>query len=106
MSWISREDLMEWLETEEDEMREIDDREAAHEASYIRKHVMEMTKEDVKPVVQAHWDVIDTDSEGDEAFTHVWATLRCSKCGAERSVEDDYVPQYCEGCGAKMEEQE
>ena len=106
MSWISREDLMEWLETEEDEMREIDDREAAHEASYIRKHVMEMPKEDVKPVVQAHWDVIDTDSEGDEAFTHVWATLRCSNCGAERSVEDDYVPQYCEGCGAKMEEQE
>ena len=52
MSWISREDLMEWLETEEDEMREIDDREAAHEASYIRKHVREMPEMGIRQVMQ------------------------------------------------------
>ena len=62
--------------------------------------------EDVKPVAHAHWDVIDADSEGDEAFVHTWATLRCSRCGLERTVEDDYVPQYCEDCGAKMDEEE
>lgn len=42
MSWINRDDLIEWLRTEEDEMLEIDDRREAHEASYIRKHVMEI----------------------------------------------------------------
>jgi hypothetical protein len=42
MSWINRDDLIEWLHTEEDEMLEIDDRREAHEASYIRRHVREM----------------------------------------------------------------
>ena len=79
---------------------------SAAEKGKIRAVIEKEPGEDVKPVAHAHWDVIDTDSEGDEAFTHVWATLRCSNCGAERSVEDGYVPQYCEGCGAKMEEQE
>ena len=79
---------------------------SAAEKGKIRAAIEEEPSEDVKPVVHAHWDVIDQDSEGDEAFVHVWETLRCSRCGAERSVEDDYVPQYCEGCGAKMDEQE
>lgn len=52
MSWINREDLMEWLHTEEDEMLEIDDRREAHEASYIRKHVREMPGMDVSQVMQ------------------------------------------------------
>ena len=59
---------------------------------------------DVKPIVHAHWDVIDQDSEGDEAFVHVWETLCCSRCGMERTTEDGYIPQYCESCGAKMDE--
>lgn len=62
--------------------------------------------EDVAPVVHAHWDVIDQDSEGDEAFVHVRETLRCSRCGAERTTEDGYMPQYCEDCAAKMDEEE
>lgn len=51
MSWINRDDLMEWLHTEEDEMLEIDDRREAHEASYIRKHVREMPGMDVSKAV-------------------------------------------------------
>lgn len=47
MSWINRDDLIEWLHAEEDEMLEIDDRREAHEASYIRKHVREMPGMDV-----------------------------------------------------------
>lgn len=58
-----------------------------------------------EPVKHAHWIVIDEGSEGDEAFCHYWATLKCSRCGMEREVEDDYVPDYCEGCGAKMDEE-
>lgn len=61
--------------------------------------------EDVTPVVHAHWDVIDGDSGGDETFLHVWETLRCSRCGMERTTEDGYMPQYCEDCGAKMDEE-
>lgn len=60
---------------------------------------------DAEPVKHAHWIVIDAGSEGDEAFCHHWATLKCSRCGMEREVEDDYVPDYCEGCGAKMDEE-
>lgn len=52
MSWINRDDLIEWLHTEEDEMLEIDDRREAHEASYIRKHVREMPGMDVSQVMQ------------------------------------------------------
>lgn len=59
---------------------------------------------DAKPIVHAHWDVIDQDSEGDEVFAHIWATLCCSRCGMERTTEDGYIPQYCESCGAKMDE--
>lgn len=52
MSWINRDDLIEWLHTEEDEMLEIDDQREAHEASYIRKHVREMPGMDVGQVMQ------------------------------------------------------
>lgn len=52
MSWINRDDLIEWLHTEEDEMLEIDDRREAHEASYIRKHVREMPEMGVRQVMQ------------------------------------------------------
>lgn len=65
--------------------------------------VLERPAADVKPIVHAHWDVIDQGSEGDECFVHVWETLRCSNCGMERETEDGYMPEYCEGCGAKME---
>ena len=60
----------------------------------------------VTPIVHAHWDVIDQDSEGDEVFVHTWETLCCSRCGMERTTEDGYIPQYCESCGAKMDEDE
>lgn len=60
---------------------------------------------DAEPVKHAHWHVIDADSEGDEAFCHYWATLKCSRCGYERETEDGYIPDYCEGCGAKMDEE-
>ena len=60
---------------------------------------------DAVPVVHAHWDVIDGDSGGYEEFVHVWGTLRCSHCGMERTTEDGYMPQYCESCGAKMDEE-
>ena len=95
MSWISREDLMVWLETEEDEMREIDDREAAHEAGYIRKHVMEMPKEDVKPVVHAHWIKSNYDNVDGTIY-------ECSNCNTVMFNAWNYCPH----CGAKMEEQE
>lgn len=78
---------------------------SAVEKAKIQVAIEKEPSEDVAPVVHAHWDVIDQDSEGDEAFVHTWATLRCSRCGLERTVEDDYVPQYCEDCGAKMDEE-
>ena len=58
---------------------------------------------DAVPVMHAHWIVIDEDSEGDEVGSHYWATLKCSRCGLERETEDGYLPEYCEGCGAKMD---
>ena len=68
------------------------------------KVVSERPTADVKPIVHAHWDVIDQDSEGDEVYVHTWETLCCSLCGIERTTEDGYIPQYCESCGAKMDE--
>ena len=61
---------------------------------------------DVSSVVHAHWIVIEADSDGGDGVYHSWATLKCSACGMERDVEDDYVPAYCESCGAKMDEEE
>ena len=58
---------------------------------------------DAVQVIHASWVVIDEDSEGDEAGSHCWATLKCSRCGYERDTEDGYLPEYCEGCGAKMD---
>lgn len=52
MSWINRDDLIEWLHTEEDVRLGIDDRREAHEASYIRKHAREMPGMDVSQVMQ------------------------------------------------------
>lgn len=79
---------------------------SAAEKGKIRAVIEKEPGEDVKSVAHAHWDVIDGDSEGDETFLHVWGTLRCSRCGMERTTEDGYMPQYCEGCGAKMDEEE
>lgn len=72
----------------------------------FRDEVNQIPIIDAEPVKHAHWIVIDEGSEGDEAFCHYWATLKCSRCGFERVVEDDYVPEYCEGCGAKMDKDE
>ena len=91
MSWINRDDLIEWLRTEEDEMLEIDDRREAHEASYIRKHVMEMPKEDVKPVAHAHWIKSNYDNVDGTIY-------KCSNCNAELFS----AWNYCPNCGAKM----
>ena len=52
---------------------------------------------DAEPVKHAHWTVIALDCVDD------LATLKCSRCGIVREVEDGYIPDYCEGCGAKME---
>lgn len=79
---------------------------SAAEKGKIRAAIEMEPGEDVTPVVHAHWDVIDGDSGGDETFLHVWETLRCSRCGMERATEDGYMPQYCESCGAKMDEEE
>ena len=77
-----------------------------HEA--LRVAIKALEKEpctvDAKPIVHAHWNIIDQDREGDEGFVHVWETLCCSRCGMERTTEDGYIPQYCESCGAKMDE--
>ena len=43
-----RNDLIEWLHTEEDEMQDVGFEREMYEASYIRKHVMEMPKEDAE----------------------------------------------------------
>ena len=42
MSWINKDDLIEWLHTEEDEMQDVGFEREMYEASYIRKHVMEI----------------------------------------------------------------
>lgn len=77
-------------------------------AEFIKLAIKALEKEpctvDAKPIVYAHWNVIDQDREGDEGFVHVWETLCCSRCGMERTTEDGYIPQYCESCGAKMDE--
>ena len=43
----------------------------------------------------ARWIVIDYDSD--------WTTLKCSRCGFQRYTENRYVPNYCEWCGSKMD---
>ena len=63
MSWINRDDLIEWLHAEEDEMLEIDDRREAHEASYIRKHVREMPAIDTLKALGALEEYCDTQPE-------------------------------------------
>ena len=95
MSWINRDDLIEWLHTEEDEMLEIDGRREAYEASYIRKHVREMPKEDVKPVAHAHWIKSNYDNIDGTIY-------KCSNCNTEMFSAWNYCPH----CGAKMDEQE
>ena len=55
--------------------------------------------EQLKEGNHAHWTVIALDCVDD------LATLKCSRCGIEREVEDGYIPDYCEGCGAKMDEE-
>lgn len=76
-----------------------------YEAMQDRIAQLEKENEKLKEGKHAHWHVIDADSEGDEAFCHYWATLKCSRCGFERETEDGYIPDYCEGCGAKMDEE-
>lgn len=95
MSWINRDDLIEWLHTEEDEMLEMDARREAYEASYIRKHVREMPKEDVKPVAHAHWIKNNYDNIDGTIY-------ECSNCNTELFS----AWNYCPNCGAKMDEQE
>lgn len=53
---------------------------------------------EAEPVRHGHW--IDIDSE-----TYTWA-IRCNKCGHERSMMSTQktYPNYCEKCGAKMDE--
>ena len=91
---ISRKSMLDYLKYLHGEMPEEEFVKALPSVTPARK----------KPIVHAHWDVIDKDSEGDEAFVHVWDTLCCSRCGMERTTEDGYIPQYCESCGAKMDE--
>ena len=63
--------------------------------------IEQLTKENekLKEGKHAHWTVIALDCVDD------LATLKCSRCGMEREVEDGYIPDYCEGCGAKMDEE-
>ena len=93
MSWISREDLMEWLETEEDEMREIDDREAAHEASYIRKHVMEMPEMGIYQAMQELKRYCDDRSS-------------CTDCPFWHDPCNGNLPMALRRIAAKMEHEE
>lgn len=72
---------------------------------YDRIEQLEKENEKLKEGKHARWHVIDYGSEGDEAFCHYWATLKCSRCGMERETEDGYIPNYCEECGAKMDEE-
>lgn len=90
---------------DKERLREVVHRNIAGGDSFDQLIDMQPTA-DVKPIVHAHWDVIDQGREGDECFVHVWETLRCSNCGMERETEDGYMPEYCEGCGAKMEGEE
>ena len=104
MSWINRDDLIDWLHTEEDEMLEIDDRREAHEASYIRKHVMEMPKEDVKPVVHAHWVPQRPNNRTGKAYTFVCSNCKKFAIRSRQASIDELGYVFCPNCGAKMEE--
>ena len=66
---------------------------------YDRIEQLEKENEKLKEGKHAHWTVIALDCVDD------LATLKCSRCGIEREVEDGYIPDYCEGCGAKMDEE-
>lgn len=70
-------------------------------AILINNYYEQLTKENekLKEGKHAHWTVIALDCVDD------LATLKCSRCGIEREVEDGYIPDYCEGCGAKMDEE-
>ena len=74
------------------------------EAAELNKRQWKRLNE-AEPVRHACWIVIDSDSDGDEAFCHCWGTLKCSHCGYERETEDGYMPVYCECCGSKMDEE-
>ena len=66
---------------------------------YDRIEQLEKENEKLKEEKCAHWTVIALDCVDD------LATLKCSRCGMECEVEDGYVPDYCEYCGAKMDEE-
>jgi hypothetical protein len=93
MSWINRDDLIEWLHTEEDEMLEIDDRREAHEASYIRKHVREMPGMDVSQVMQ-------------ELKRYCDKQPRCNDCPFWYDPCNGNLPMALRRIAAKMDEQE
>ena len=66
----------------------------------IRQTVEEMKTDGYAPVRHGHWIDIDEQS-------YTWK-IRCSVCGHERSMisTQGKYPNYCENCGAKMDEGE
>ena len=64
-------------------------------------------REDVEPVVHAHWipgDVIQRYFIGDAVVSTIYDWWKCSNCGYK--VENCNEPKYsyCPHCGARMEE--
>ena len=67
---------------------------------YDRIEQLEKENEKLKEGNHAHWSFVLTGYSSSR-----WARIKCSRCGYEIDVGTWYFPNYCEHCGAKMDEE-
>ena len=100
MSWINREDLMEWLYTEEDEMQDVGFEREMYEADYIREHVREMPAIDTLKALGALEEYCDTQPE---PLTDKEQRIFLAAMGREEKVCKQ-VDEECRDCREAYED--
>jgi hypothetical protein len=93
MSWISRDDLMKWLDTEEDEMQDVGFGREMYEADYIREHVREMPEMGIYQAMQ-------------ELKRYCDGRSSCTDCLFWYDPCNGNLPMALRRIAAKMDEQE
>lgn len=78
---------------------------AACQHATFMEDIDKMRKSKAETVKHAHWSMVDYGYEIDATSFHRFDMLRCSRCGNEHKVMDGYRPNYCENCGARMDEE-
>ena len=77
-----------------------------NEINILRDRIKQLEKENEKlrEEKRAHWRVIAAGFEKCEVGYLHFTRYKCSRCGNEHKVIGGYVPNYCEYCGAEMED--